>query len=187
MMLVRYGLLSSDGPGRSVEATPTDATNLILGFMGGAAATMVADNVTLLRASAPLKNHSATGKAAVRPPIKSLHSLPQDHTLGDALDALIGEWTKGDLCFNDTKKGVDLVEFSITRNAFAWTSNIRSHRGKRQMWEMEYLAVRPEAIGVDPNAPTDEMTAVIEKNGDRKIEETISTITFAVIAELLRG
>ncbi len=184
MMLVKDGLLSSEGVGRTVKATATDATNLLLAFLGGSQATKVADNVVLLRSSAS-KRLNPLGKPLKRPPIQSLEALPEPHTLGDALDALIQEWVAADLRFSDTGKEVAHLSLSITRHNFGWDTEILVMRG-RQHWQMQYLALRPEAQGLDIDGTSDEVIKIAIKNGDRKTEETISSVSFGAIAGLLR-
>ncbi len=184
MALVKAGLLSKKGPGQRMHATATDASNLLLGFLGGSQAIAVADNVTLLRSSAALQINAA-GKPIRMPPIAALEGLARPHTLGDALDGILAQWADaGELLFSDTGKPVEIFEFSISRDAFGWRSTIEIFRGKT-LWQAEYLALRPEAVGVDIEAPTDEMAALVVKNGSRKTIEVIDRVAFSIIAGLL--
>ena len=90
MLLRKNSLWSSIGKGISADPAPSDASNLLLSFLGGGLVTETAETVKLLRkasTSHPLKH-------ATLPPISLFAEFAPGHTLGDMVDALFAQWSE---------------------------------------------------------------------------------------------
>lgn len=73
LFLTKAGLLTSEGRGKTAMARPSDATNLLLAFLGGEKATDVVNTVTSLR-GAPGKHPGKNSPDL--PPVDFFESVP---------------------------------------------------------------------------------------------------------------
>jgi hypothetical protein len=117
MLLRKNSLWSSIGKGISADPAPSDASNLLLSFLGGGLVTETAETVRLLRNClyvAPLKN-------ATLPPISLFAEFGQNHTLGDMLDALFAQWSEdGPPVSLDSNLSFSTVTLAVDRYSHGW-------------------------------------------------------------------
>ena len=91
MLLRKNSLWSSIGKGISADLAPSDASNLLLSFLGGGLVTETAETVRRLRTSL----YIAPSKNAALPPISLFAEFEPQHSLGEMLDALFAQWSEG--------------------------------------------------------------------------------------------
>ena len=117
MLLRKNSLWSSIGKGISANPAPSDASNLLLSFLGGGLVTETAETVRLLRNClyvAPSKNEAP-------PPISLFAEFGRKHTLGEVLDALFAQWSEhGPPVSLDCNLPFTTVTLAIERYSHGW-------------------------------------------------------------------
>jgi hypothetical protein len=117
MLLRKNSLWSSIGKGISADPAPSDASNLLLSFLGGGLVTETADTVRLLRNCL----YVAPIKSATLPPISLFAKFAQNHTLGDMLDALFTQWSEdGPPVSLDSNLSFSTVTLAVDRYSHGW-------------------------------------------------------------------
>jgi hypothetical protein len=117
MLLRKNSLWSSIGKGISPDPAPSDASNLLLSFLGGGLVTETAETVRLLRNCL----HVAPLKGATLPPISLFAEFGQNHTLGDMLDALFAQWSEdGPPVSLDSNLSFSSVTLAVDRYSHGW-------------------------------------------------------------------
>ena len=117
MLLRKNSLWSSIGKGISADPAPSDASNLLLSFLGGGLVTETAETVRLLRNClyvAPSKNEAP-------PPISLFAEFGRKHTLGEVMDALFAQWSEhGPPVSLDSNLPFTTVTLAIERYSHGW-------------------------------------------------------------------
>jgi hypothetical protein len=117
MLLRKNSLWSSIGKGISADPAPSDASNLLLSFLGGGLVTETAETVSLLRDCL----YIASSKGAALPPISVFAELGNKHTLGDMLDALFAQWSEhGPPVSVDSNRPFTSITLAIERYSHGW-------------------------------------------------------------------
>src|SRR6266545_3308915 len=113
MLLRKESLWSSEGRGISVDPVPSDASNLLLSFLGGGLVTKAAETVRMIRCCQHILN--APDQKSL-PPVNLFADLGLDHTLGEMLDALFEKWSsRGDLISDATGRPITDAYLHIER------------------------------------------------------------------------
>src|SRR5947208_11109723 len=94
MLLRKESLWSSIGKGKSPDPAPSDASNLLLSFLGGGLVTKTAETVRMIRSSRHIGSKLPNGRFKPLPPVSLYADFAHDHTLGEMLDALFELWSE---------------------------------------------------------------------------------------------
>jgi hypothetical protein len=187
MLLRKNSLWSSISKGVSADPAPSDASNLLLSFLGGGLVTETAETVRLLRNSL----YISASKDATLPPISLFAELARGHTLGDVLDALFAQWSEGgppvSLVSNLQLTGVTL---EIERYSRGWDVVFRLRRKTKKTWNEELWDVEyeffPELFGAsDRKRLARAAQRMAEKGGDLVTSARVSERTFSALADCL--
>jgi hypothetical protein len=116
MLLRKNSLWSSVGKGVSADPAPSDASNLLLSFLGGGLVTETPKTVRLLR-----KSLYVAPKYATPPPLSLFAEFGRKHTLGDTLDALFAQWSeRGPPVSLDSNLQLTTISLTIERYSRGW-------------------------------------------------------------------
>jgi hypothetical protein len=187
MLLRKNSLWSSIGKGVSADPAPSDASNLLLSFLGGGLVTETAETVRLLRNSL----YIAPSKDAALPPISLFIEFSRGHTLGEVLDALFAHWSEGgppvSLVSNLPLTGVTL---EIQRYSRGWDVEFLLRRRTKKTWNEELWQVSyeffPELLAAsDQKELARAARRMAEKGGDLVTSAHVSERTFSALAGCL--
>lgn len=195
LFLTKVGLLTSEGRGKTAIARPSDATNLLLAFLGGGRATDVVNTVISLRNA---KGKHPGKNSPDLPPVDCFQSLPFStyddlsaravrlrgrhyHLLGDVLDAMFADWSRreGLPTFTDVNEPIEDVDLVVRHWKEGWSAEVSLSDGEAREWKFSFVA---------GNSQT-EIKSVedFEKRGDRLIRESVGFTTFYGLSKELRS
>jgi hypothetical protein len=214
MLLRKNSLWSSIGKGISPDPAPSDASNLLLSFLGGGLVTETAETVRLLRNClyvAPSKNEAP-------PPIRLFAEFGRKHTLGDILDALFAQWLeRGPPVSLNSNLPFTSVTLEIERYAHGWDVELflrressltaqdttsalttdpiikgdfevftepRRSRDEEQ-WLAEYEFIPELLAGTNKTQMTRAAQRMVERRGDLVTSARVSERSFAALADCL--
>lgn len=180
------GFITTKGRGTSAaEMTTTDAANLVLAVMGTDTAKEVATTVETFRRLVPNqlpKNWSKLGIGLVQ-------DLPEDHTFGDAMEALIDAAIDGSLksfltmpsTGNDEKGVVFPLDIIVTIYSPLMNARIIFSTHDNRIGPVTYYDPNQEVMNSWDNDSLKTLRA-----GDLDRTCAISGVTFLEIGDLLR-
>jgi hypothetical protein len=198
LFLTKAGLLTSEGRGKTAIARPSDATNLLLAFLGGGRATDVVNTVVSLRGASGM--HLAKNslekvpefESLGIPPIDCFQSLPistyvrrrrRHHylQLGDVLDAIFTDLShRTELpTFTDVDEPIEDFDLMIRRWKGGWSAEIYVSDGEAREWTFTFHAENP----AQKPKTSDEFL----KGGDRKITDSVELRTLWHLSNELRS
>jgi hypothetical protein len=188
MLLRKNSLWSSVGKGVSADVVPSDASNLLLSFLGGGLVTDTAETVRLVRTCL----YVAPSKNAVLPRISLFAELGPGHTLGDMLDALFALWSvSGPPLSLESNLPLTGVELRIERYSRGWDAELllrRRAKGKwtnEELWQVEYEFISESLVATGQKQLVRAAKRMAEKGGDLVTSARVSERTFSALADCL--
>jgi hypothetical protein len=187
MLLRKNSLWSSIGKGISADPAPSDASNLLLSFLGGGLVTETAETVRLLRNCL----YVAPSKNAAPPPISLFAEFGRKHMLGDMLDALFAQWSeRGPPVSLDNNLPFTCVTLAIERYSRSWEVELFLRRDTKENWGEERWFVEYEFFPELLAASNQKQLAraaqrMAEKRGDLVTSARVSERTFTALADCL--
>ena len=187
MLLRKNSLWSSIGKGISADPAPSDASNLLLSFLGGGLVTETAETVHLLRTCL----YVAPSKVATLPPISLFAEFGRHHTLGEVLDVLFQHWSeRGPPVSLNSNLPFTSVTLEIERYSRGWEAQFTIRRGTNKTWSNEFLQIHykffPELLATSGQKQLARAAQrMAEKRGDLVTSARVSERTFTALADCL--
>lgn len=187
MLLRKNSLWSSRGKGISADPAPSDASNLLLSFLGGGLVTETAETVRLLRNCV----YIAPSKNAAPPPISLFAEFGRKHALGNMLDALFAQWSeRGPPISLDANLPFTCITLVIERYSRGWDVELFLRRDAKEHWGEEQWFVEYEFLPELLAASNQKQLAraaqrMAEKRGDLVTSARVSERTFTALADCL--
>jgi hypothetical protein len=188
MLLRKNSLWSSIGKGVSADPAPSDASNLLLSFLGGGLVTETAETVRLVRTCL----YVAPSKNAAPPPVSLFAEFGPGHTLGDMLDALFALWSvSGPLISLNSGLPLTGIDLEIERYSGGWNAELllrRRAKGKwtnEELWQVEYEFISGSLASTGQKQLARAAKRMAEKGGDLVTSARVSERTFSALAECL--
>jgi len=187
MLLRKNSLWSSIGKGIRADPAPSDASNLLLSFLGGGLVTETAETVRLLRDCL----YIASSKDAALPPVSLFADFERRHTLGNVLDALFAQWSeRGPPVSLDSHLPLTNVTLTIERYSRGWDVELLLRRHIKKKWSKELWIVDyeffPELLAASGQKQLARAAQrMAEKGGDLVTSARVSERTFTALADCL--
>jgi hypothetical protein len=189
MLLRKNSLWSSISKGVSADPAPSDASNLLLSFLGGGLVTETAETVRLLRNSL----YVASSKDAALPRISPFAEFGHKHTLGDTLDALFAQWSeRGPPVSLVSNLPLTDVTLEIERYSRGWDVEFRLRRRtkkispwNKELWHVAYEFFPELLAASDQKRLARAAQRIAEKGGDLVTSARVSERTFTALADCL--
>jgi hypothetical protein len=185
MLLRKESLWSSVGKGKSPDPAPSDASNLLLSFLGGGLVTKTAETVRMIRSSRYIGFKLPDGTFKPLPPVSLYANFTLDHTLGEMLDALFEQWSeRGALWSNLHDVPITNVFLSVERHALGWDVEF-SLDDESSKWMVDYEFSRIMGRGLDGEQARLAAQRARKEAGDLITSATIHSSTFSALAQCL--
>jgi hypothetical protein len=175
MLLRKESLWSSQGKGISVNPVPSDASNLLLSFLGGGLVTKVAETVRMIRCCQHILNWRDQKSL---PPVNLFSDLGLDHTLGEMLDAVLEKWSDRGPISDATGGPITDAYLSVERHRQGWEAELLLKDSNAQ-WEVHYEFLGPHGRVAVPFPKND--------GGDLCTSASVTKITFSALAKCVSG
>jgi hypothetical protein len=174
MLLRKESLWSSEGKGISANLVPSDASNLLLSFLGGGFVTKAAETVRMIRCCEHILNRRDQKSL---PPVDLFADLGLDHTLGEMLDAVFEKWSdRGPI--SATGDPITGAYLFVERYRQGWEAELFLKDSNAQ-WEVHYEFLGPRGRVAVP-FPKDD-------GGDLCTSARVTKTTFSALAKCVSG
>jgi hypothetical protein len=175
MLLRKESLWSSEGRGISVNPVPSDASNLLLSFLGGGLVTKAAETVRMMRCCQHILNFRDQKSL---PPVNLFADLGLGHTLGEMLDAVFEKWSDRGPISDATGGPITDAYLFVERYRQGWEAELLLKDSNAQ-WEVHYEFLGPRGRVAVP-FPKDD-------GGDLFTSARVTKTTFTALAKCVSG